>query len=206
MADENPTPGAGGGEPGKEPQKLALSQDELNELIEARLARERKKFADYDALKAERETLLAEKKTRDEADLTEAQKLSSRMSELEKALAESVEGKKVAEDKLAREQVITEAGLTGQWAKIARESSHAAEALTEYISETLKPLMEAAQPTKPAGGGTNTAPPATNNNALLEQLRKVHVEAKTNPNKVPEYIKLRTQAIAAGVPLKDLPR
>jgi len=81
MADEpktetTPTPAEGG-------KVVFDSQEAFNDVIEARLARERKKFADYEDIRKKAETLEAEIAKRKEAELTEIEKIKKERDELQ---------------------------------------------------------------------------------------------------------------------------
>jgi len=81
MPNENPTPEAS--EPKADDWKAPATQDELNHIIEGRLARERAKFADYDAVVAK----AAEFDKAQEANKTEVQKAADRAEKAEQELA-----------------------------------------------------------------------------------------------------------------------
>ncbi len=60
-------------------QESTFTQDQLNAILEDRLARERKKYADYDDLKRDAEAYRAKQ----ESDKSELQKAQERIAELE---------------------------------------------------------------------------------------------------------------------------
>ena len=100
---------------GTEPEKQekTFTQDELNQKISERLAREKEKFADYEALKQKAAKL-------DELDLankTELEKEQAKAAQLEKLLAE----KEVEKQQLLTENLklalLEAAGLPKTWAK-----------------------------------------------------------------------------------------
>lgn len=72
-----------------EPTKT-FTQAEIDAMIQARIARERDKYADYDDLKAKAEAFEAEKRQREEAEMTEAEKARKEADEL-KAQLESLQ-------------------------------------------------------------------------------------------------------------------
>lgn len=67
--DEGDGTGAGGGDGGYTPP---ATQDDLNRIIQDRIARERDKFKDYDTIRTELDTLRNERKTADERALDAA--------------------------------------------------------------------------------------------------------------------------------------
>ena len=83
MPDTN-TQAAGGGEGQSQTTQATgktFTQSELDAIITDRLGRERAKFADYDTIKAEHEQLK-------KAQMTEAERATARITELEKAQAD----------------------------------------------------------------------------------------------------------------------
>lgn len=104
-----------------ESKKIELTQEELDEIIAKRLARERKKlekYADYDEIKAELEKYRAEAEERRKAELTEVERLKEELESLRKekeeleskysSLTESVKQSKIEArfTELAREHGI----------------------------------------------------------------------------------------------------
>lgn len=104
MSDDNPTPEANNPDGGT--WKAPATQEELNSIVEKRLARERAKFADYDEVKAKADEF---DKTQ-EASKTEIQKATERAEKAEKALAD-------AELSSLRSKVALSKGLTPTQAK-----------------------------------------------------------------------------------------
>jgi hypothetical protein len=102
------------------------SQEELDRIIEARLARERKRFQDYDDLKA-RAAKLSEI---EEANKTEAQKTAERLAELERQNAELATAKLRADVAIAKG--VPAALLTGS---TQEELEASADALIEFRGE-----------------------------------------------------------------------
>ncbi len=81
MSEEAPTPEVT--EPKADDWKAPATQDELNHIIEGRLARERAKFSDYEAVAAK----AAEFDKAQEASKTEVQKAADRAEKAEQELA-----------------------------------------------------------------------------------------------------------------------
>jgi len=87
-------------EPKPEPKVVTMTQDELNDMIAKRLARETKKFSDYDDLK----TKLSD------YEKAEAERKQAQMSEQERIQAELEAAKQRAEEaEKAREQALSAA-------------------------------------------------------------------------------------------------
>jgi len=80
MADEPKTETTVTAEAGK---VVFDTQEQFNDVIEARLARERKKYADYEDLRKKADTLEAEIAKRKEAELTEVEKIKKERDELQ---------------------------------------------------------------------------------------------------------------------------
>jgi hypothetical protein len=89
FAEPDPTPDP---EPTPEPpKKIELTQEEFDAKIAERLARERKKYADYDELKAERDRLKTEEDARKAAAMTETERLQAAKDEAERKATEASE-------------------------------------------------------------------------------------------------------------------
>lgn len=110
MADEpNPTPEGGDG---KEPEKT-LTQEQVNKIVEERLARERQKYADYDDLK----TKAAEYDKLEESKKSEEQKLLERIEAAEKRAEQAEKSVAEAQVDALRARVAASRGLTDAQAK-----------------------------------------------------------------------------------------
>lgn len=92
--------------------RLPRTQDELNALVQDRLARERKKYADYDQVKAD----AAEFKKLKESSMTEQQKKDAVIADLQGKLAER--DRQIAESaaQVLRVEVLEDNGLPAVWA------------------------------------------------------------------------------------------
>lgn len=106
--------------------KAPASQEEMDRIIQERIARERKRFADYDELKAKADKL----NQIEEANKTEAEKIAARAEAAEKRAAE-------LEVKALRAEVAAAKGvpvslLTGS---TQEELEAAADALIEFRGE-----------------------------------------------------------------------
>ncbi len=99
MADAgNPTPPGEGGEP--TPAEKTFSQSELDSIVKDRLQRERGKYADYDDLKK----AAAKLREMEDANKSEAEKLTGRLADIEKALGLKDAAIKDLESRLAGEK------------------------------------------------------------------------------------------------------
>lgn len=119
------------------------SQEELDRIIQSRLDRERKKFADYDELKKAADRLAQ----LEEANKTEAQKTADRLAAAEKRATE-LEAKALRAE-VAASKGVPAALLTGS---TAEELEAAADALIAFRGEQGKP----AGPSSPALGRVNS--------------------------------------------------
>lgn len=139
-------------EQGKGEKEFAAitSQDELNKIVGARLAREREKFADYDELKAAADKL----KQFEESQKTESQKQADRIAELEQeatALKAEALRAQVAQEKSDPEKgILIDPSLLNGSTREALEAS--ADALIKFKGES-SPFPKA-DPSQGARGST----------------------------------------------------
>lgn len=122
--------------------KAPASQEELDRIIQARIDRERKKFADYD----EKAAAAAELAQLKEANKTEAEKVAERLAAAEKRAAE-LEAKALRAE-VAAEKGVPVALLAGS---TKEELEAAADALIEFRGE------QKAAPSSSALGRVNNA-------------------------------------------------
>ena len=116
MADET-APTEGTGETNNSQNQEAgsafvaiTSQDDFDKAIQARIARERAKFADYDQLKS----AAAKLADIEEAQKTESQKLLDRITAAEKKVADAEQRAKDAETKSLRSDIATKFGISAE--------------------------------------------------------------------------------------------
>ncbi|WP_407316650.1 hypothetical protein UQW22_09920 [Isoptericola halotolerans] len=164
---DDPTPGQGGqndGEPtgsGGQEFKAPESQEELNRIIESRLARERAKFADYDDLKSKAERF----DKAEEANLSELEKerKAREAAEQKAAQYEAKEQRTKWIDEITKDSPVPASALRGS----TREE-------LEEHHETLKPHFTKEPPKRtpvptgkgrPDEGGSRAA-------AALRELRR----------------------------------
>lgn len=107
------------------PKKLELTQDEFDAKIEERLARERKKYADYDDLKSERDRLKSEEDARKAAAMTEQERLQAERDEATRKATEAGEAATKATTAANQRIIRTEFRL------LAKESGIRADALDD---------------------------------------------------------------------------
>ncbi|MEV5028509.1 scaffolding protein [Paenibacillus sp. LPE1-1-1.1] len=107
------------------PKKLELTQDEFDAKIEERLARERKKYADYDDLKSERDRLKSEEDARKAAAMTEQERLQAERDEATRKATEATESATKATTAANQRIIRTEFRL------LAKESGIRADALDD---------------------------------------------------------------------------
>lgn len=88
---------------------VSMTQAELDALVQRRVDRERKKFADYDELKAERDRLRAEEEARQRAAMTEAERLKAEKEEAakkaEQAAEEAAKAKAAANQRIINTEI-----------------------------------------------------------------------------------------------------
>ena len=110
-----------------------VSQEALDKIIQARIARERAKFADYDELKAKAEKLAEF----EESQKTEAQKAQERLEAAEKRAAE-------LELKAARAEVAAAKGVPAELltGSTQEELEASADALIAFRGEVKQPALQ----------------------------------------------------------------
>jgi ribosomal protein S18 len=136
-----------------------LTQAEVDKQIEARLARERKKFADYDTLKKK----ASELDKIQEGQKTETQKLNDRLA------AQAIELQELRVEKIRR-AAATAAGLDPELAEFitAADENEAAEQ-AKKLADRLKPAGKQGAPDFKQGT-RSTPPPQRSRDELLRGL------------------------------------
>lgn len=123
--DPEPTPQDPSADPTPEPEKT-FTETEVNDIVAKRLERERKKYADYDDIKAQLTELLAAEEEREKA----------QMSELERAEAEKAAAlKKAQEAEDARSKALESANQRLIRAEFALEAKSAG---IEYVDDAFR--------------------------------------------------------------------
>ena len=119
-----------------------VSQEALDKIIQARIARERAKFADYDELKAKAEKL----REFEESQKTEAQKAQERLEAAEKRAAE-------LELKATRAEVAAAKGVPAELLKgsTQEELEASADALIAFRGEVKQPALQPIPGEGPSG-------------------------------------------------------
>ena len=111
MTDEAKTPEVKGTEQADE--KVTMTQARLDALIQTRLDRDRKKYADYDDLKAK----ASEYEKQKQATMTESEKKDAVIKDYEGKIAYLTSQITDREAKVLRVQMLEEAGLPTSWAE-----------------------------------------------------------------------------------------
>lgn len=163
-------PGDGGGAKPPEPAKT-FTQDDLDKKIEARLKREREKYADYEDLKKARDELEELKK----GQMTEQEKLKAELDKAKKDAAEAAAKSEALELERTKEKICREAGLPDGFADRLKGST---EDELKTDAEGLKKLV----PSAPKGGkgapaGGDPKPKETGN--LMADAIAKHYTNKT---------------------------
>lgn len=113
-------------EPPKDPEKLQMTQEELDVLITKRLERERKKYSDYDDIKTkltEYEKKIEEKRLADLSEKEKAEELTKKAEEEKQTLAQQLE---------TLQKQIQQEKITNEFIKLATKYN------IEYIDDALK--------------------------------------------------------------------
>lgn len=146
------TPAEGGNQPPAE-QGKTLTQAEVDAIVAERLARERKKYADYSELKKAAEELAELKKSQ----LSELDKLRAELAERDKLLQEAtgeLTGLKLQQMKASK---LAEAGISAEWADSVAGNTE------EEIAASVAKIAGRLKATHPKTGvGSNPANPQAN--------------------------------------------
>ncbi|WP_178023026.1 scaffolding protein [uncultured Paenibacillus sp.] len=180
-ADPEPTP-----EPAPEPK--LVPQDEVDRIVADRLARERKKYADYDDIKAKLAALEQAEEERKKAEMSEAERLAAELEEARKKAQEAEEAKSAALTSANQRLINAEFRALARDANIPADRLDAALKLADLSAVTVSEdgnvtgakeavealvtahgyLVEKAQP-KPIGGASGAEPtPEKTKEKLLE--------------------------------------
>ncbi|WP_422445977.1 capsid assembly scaffolding protein Gp46 family protein [Thermoanaerobacterium sp. DL9XJH110] len=159
--DANKGGNAGSGNTGNEPK--TFTQEDLDRIINERLAREREKYKDYNELKKAAEEL---KKIK-ESQMSEAEKLQAKLVEYERAMADKELELATLRAEQIKTKVLTEMGLPLSWASRIFGTT---EEEIKADAEELKKLLGIQG--KPIGGGTN--PPGSGSPTFTrEQIERM---------------------------------
>lgn len=169
MTDEAPavTPAAPEPQGGK-----TLTQPEIDSIVEERLARERKKYADYGDLKKAAEELAELKKSQ----LSELDKLRADLAERDKLLqatSEELHGIKLQQMKASK---LAEAGLSVEWADSVAGNTE--EEITASVTK-IATRLSTVQP-KAAQGAGNPGVPGQKPSEIATMTRSELVEKSKN--------------------------
>ena len=108
-------------------EEKTFTQTQLDAIIKDRVARESKKFEDYDTVKSEMDKLIHEKKEREEAELSETERLKKELEEKNGLLTDYESKVKTFEDKETERRTALETKV---------------EAAMEELDDTQKALVE----------------------------------------------------------------
>jgi hypothetical protein len=89
-----------------------FTQEQIDDLVEKRLAREREKYTGYDDLKEQVAALTAEKKKLEDEGKSDSEKVSEQLTSLQKQLEEEKEARTKSEAEALRLRVAQAKGLT----------------------------------------------------------------------------------------------
>lgn len=113
-----------------------FTQEQIDEIVEKRLAREREKFKDYDDLKAQVKALTDEKKKLEDEGKSESDKLAEQVAAFEKQLEDEREARQKSEAEALRLRVAQAKGLTEAQARRLQGSTK------EELEEDADDLLE----------------------------------------------------------------
>lgn len=169
--DSGGDPGNGGGKKDPEPPAKTFTQEDLDKKIEARLKREREKYADYDELKQAQQELEELKK----GQMSEQEKLAAELEKAKKEAAEAAAKTAALELERTKEKVCREVGLPDGFADRLKGTT---EEELKADAESLKKLV----PATPKGGkGTPTGggqQDKTTGNALADAIAEYYANKK----------------------------
>lgn len=165
MADEVvKTPEATGTEQPENGSRLPRTQEELDALVQGRLDRDRKKYADYPELKAK----AAEYEKQKQAAMSDAEKKDARLKELEAANADLTSQLTDREAKVLRVQMLEAAGLPTSWADRVRGTTE--EEIKADVGELTKLLGVKKQPVGGSAAPADAVQPGDINASIRQML------------------------------------
>lgn len=130
-----------------------LTQEQVDNIVEERLARERKKFEDYDDLKAQVEELRAaagEKSKEADEKKSEAEKLAEQIQSLQSRVEDEKKAREAAELESLKAKVAASKGLKDTLAN--RLTGSTKEELEEDADSILEAIGGKEEPAKPGFG------------------------------------------------------
>lgn len=145
-----------------------FTQEQLDEIIEKRLAREREKYAGYDDLKAQVKALADEKKKLEDEGKSDSEKVSEQLADLQKQLEAEKEARTQSEAEALRLRVAQAKGLTeAQARRLQGATREELEADADDLLETFGGKKDENEPGQKPGVGRpkeNLRPGASNEN------------------------------------------
>ena len=170
LKTEIPTSGAADG------QVVFQSQQDFDAVISRRLEQDRKKYADYDTVKSDLETLTKEKQEREDSEKSEVEKLTdantglqAKVDELNKNIDVYADGEKQRNAVVMLKVDEAVKDLTDEEKDLVNAQS------TPDLKLNLAGMFGKKEPPKPPSGGKSTMPATTYS---LEQLNELKT---TNP-------------------------
>lgn len=162
MTDEVKTPEATGTEQAE--SRLPRTQEELDALVQGRLDRERKKFADYDTLKK----TASEFEKQKQAAMTESERKDAAIKDYEAKIADLTNQLTDREAKVLRVQMLEEEGLPTSWAERVRGTTP--EDIKADVAELKKLLGVKKQPVGGSAAPADVAQPNDINATIRQAL------------------------------------
>lgn len=162
MTDEAKTPEVAGTEQAE--SRLPRTQEELDALVQGRLDRERKKFADYEMLKK----TASEYEKQKQAAMTESEKKDAHIKELEGTNADLTSQLADREAKVLRVQRLEAEGLPTSWAERVRGTTP--EDIKADVAELKKLLGVKKQPVGGSAAPAESGGPPDMNTLIRGKL------------------------------------
>lgn len=168
------------GNDGPEPDKT-LTQEQVDKIVEERLARERKKFEDYDDLKAQVEELKsaanAKAKEANESK-SESEKLTEQLQTLQSQVEEEKKARETAELRSLRAQVAADKGIPKAFVNRLTGSTQ------EELEEDADSILEA------IGGDEDEEDPPEQRGPGARPKEKLSPGASNEGDETPDYEKI----------------
>lgn len=155
--DANTNKAADGGQEDKNTQpEKTFTQAEIDALISERLKREREKYKDYDELKTKAEKWAQ----KEQADMSEAEKLQAKIAEYERQLAEKEQEAQLAKTEALKLRILDELALPKSFAsRIFGRKEDEIRADAGELKKLLGSQTKVGTGTNPPGAGTGEVNP-----------------------------------------------
>jgi len=143
-----------------------FTQEQIDDLVEKRLAREREKYSDYEDLKSQVKALADEKKKLEDEGKSDSEKVSEQLAALQKQLEEEKQARTKSEAEALRLRVAQAKGLSeAQARRLQGATREELEADADDLLESFGGKKD--EPKSDKGGGRpreNLQPGASNEN------------------------------------------